>query len=492
MSVGARVAASGVATAPLTPGVWGCIVGAGLVVGSLTGLLGPLSLVAIPLLIAGVLVVVRLDLVAPALIVASLFQATSFSMPVAGVRLYPYQLVGFVGLLSLVCAVGIGRLRLRVGLIDLALAGYLLVNYIAIGVSPAPGHALRVAALLTMLVGTYFVVANMVQRRDHCRLALKTLLVAGAVESAYGIYQLLVGVLAFHADVVLPAGFVGVRPEGRIGFGYGQPYGTFQEPGWMGAVLMFFALVFAVLYLGARRGRRPYAIGFWLCGLGVLVTFSRAAWGGLLVGLLVLPIVSRSLGMSRRAGWGGVGILLLLGALVTAAAMTSEQVALLLRASLSFDESNNAIALTNTRVLHIIYSFELFLQEPVLGHGPGNFGVQGFPVAFPYLEYGEVDKIPFDPSIVTTVLGNTGLVGLASFLFCVGAYARLQRRALAVADPSQRRTVAALLVGVTGLFFSYVVTTGFWMGFTWVFLGLSVGAARCAVDASEELGADRH
>ena len=45
------------------------------------------------------------------------------------------------------------------------------------------------------------------------------------------------------------------------------------------------------------------------------------------------------------------------------------------------------------------------------------------------------DKLPFDPSIVTTILGNTGLIGLGAFLLCVAAYLALQRRALAVARP---------------------------------------------------------
>src|SRR5256885_11787684 len=96
----------------------------------------------------------------------------------------------------------------------------------------------------------------MVPRGGHFRLALNTLLVAGVAESLYGIYQMFAGVVAFHTGVDLPAGHVGIRPEGRTGFGYGQPYGTFQEPGWMGAVLMFFGLVFAALYLGAGAGGR--------------------------------------------------------------------------------------------------------------------------------------------------------------------------------------------------------------------------------------------
>ena len=254
--------------------------------------------------------------------------------------------------------------------------------------------------------------------------------------------------------------------------------------------------MFAGLYLGARGRRRPYAVGFWLCSVGVLITFSRAAWGGLLVGLLALLAMSRALGVSRRVAWSMLGTLVLLAALVAAVAMTNEQVATMLDASFTFDEGSNAISLTNTRVLHMLYSLELFVKEPILGHGPGNFAIQGYPVAIPYLEYGEYDKIPFDPSIVTTILGNTGLVGLGSFLLCVAAYVGLQRRALAVADPANRRTVAALLVGIVGLFFSYVITTGFWMGFTWVFLGLSIGVARRALDAPEPTrerqGADRH
>jgi O-antigen ligase len=488
LRIATSVAAPGAASVPLPIGVWSAIVAGGLVVGGLAALVGPLTLIVLPVLITGVLVALRLDLVAPALIVSSLLQATAFAVPVAGARLYPYQFVGLVGLLALAGAVATGRLRIRLGLLEVALLLYLAVNYVAIGESPEPEHAIRVAMLLTMLLGIYVVVANVVEGRARFRIALNTLLVAGAVESAYALYQLLVGALAFHADVTLPAGFVGVRPEGRIGFGYGQPYGTFQEPGWMGAVLMFFTLVFAGLYLGTPSRPRRYAVGFWLGALGVLATFSRAAWGGLLVGLFVLALMRRLPAGGRRAVWSVAGGLVLLVAVAGMAALTNEQVARMLGASLAFDETSSAISLTNTRVLHVAYSFELFLRAPILGHGPGNFGVQGYPVAFPYLLVGQYDKIPFDPSIVTTILGNTGLVGLGAFLLCVAAYVGLQRRALAVADARSRGMVAALVAGLVGLFFSYVITTGFWMGFTWVFLGLSVGAARRALDASEATG----
>jgi hypothetical protein len=482
LSVVTRAAGHRDPTAALGPASWSGIVLAGLALGALTGLFGPLSLVVIPILSAGTLVLTRLDLVAPALIVASLFQAIPFALPLGGARIYPYQILGLVGVFSLACALASGRLALRAGLLELALVGYLAVNYVAIGMSPSPSHALRVALLLTTLAATYVVVANMVPPGGHLGLALNTLLVAGVAESLYGVYQMLAGVLAFHTGLDLPTGHVGIRPEGRIGFGYGQPYGTFQEPGWMGVVLMFFALVFAALYLGSDGRRRHYALGFLSCGLGVLVSFSRAAWGGLLFGLVLLLIMSRALGASRRLVAGMLGIVIVLAGVVTVAALASEQVAMMLGASLAFDEGSNAISFTNTRVLHIVYSFDLFLREPWLGHGPGNFAIQGFPVAFPYLEFAQYDKIPFDPSIVTTILGNTGLIGLGAFLLCVAAYVALQRRALAVARPVDRRVVAALLVGIVGLFFSYVITTGFWMGFTWVFLGLSVGAARHAIE----------
>jgi len=480
---------TGIVAAPLpaTVGFWGSVVAAGVVVGGLAGLLGPLCLAVVTATITVVLLVARLDLVVPALIVASMLQATAFSVGVGGARLYPYQWVGIVGLLSLALAAGEGRIKLRFGLLELALVGYLAVNYVAIGASPAPGHALRVTLLLTVATAVYFLVANAVQRAEHFRLALQTLLVVGVLESLYAAFQLGAGALAYHVDVTLPVGFVGVRPEGRIGFAYGQPYGTFQEPGWLGAVLMFCTLVLAGLRLDAQGHRRKvHTPALLICCAGLFVSFSRGAWAGLIFGLLVLLWAGRRFAIPRRVLLSTLGVLVTLGALVAVALTTSEEIGSMLAASFVFDEGNSAMSLTNTRVLHMIYSFQLFLKEPILGHGPGNFGVQGFPVALPYAEYAEYEKIPFDPSIITTILGNTGLVGLGAFLLCVAAYLGLQRRSLRVREVRVRTTAIALFVGIAGLMFSYLVTTGFWMGFTWVFLGLSVGAARLTLESREK------
>src|SRR5947209_4596166 len=239
---------------------------------------------------------------------------------------------------------------------------------------------------------------------------------------------------------------------------------------------MFCTLVLAGLCLNVegRRWKRVHGLALGICCAGLFVTFSRAAWAGLIFGLLVLLWAGRRLAIPRRVLLSTLGVLVILAVLVAVALTTSEEIGSMLAASFVFDEGNSAMSLTNTRVLHMIYSFQLFLKEPILGHGPGNFGVQGFPVALPYAEYAEYEKIPFDPSIITTILGNTGLVGLGAFLLCVAAYLGLQRRSLRVREVRVRTTAIALFVGIAGLMFSYLVTTVFWVGFTWVFLGLSV------------------
>ena len=80
----------------------------------------------------------------------------------------------------------------------------------------------------------------------------------------------------------------------------------------------------------------------------------------------------------------------------------------------------------------------------------------------------------------------TDIGGLNDRSFNHLAYLGLQRRSLRVREVRVRTTAIALFVGIAGLMFSYLVTTGFWMGFTWVFLGLSVGAARLTLESREK------
>lgn len=450
--------------------------------GAMAALVGPLSLLIVGAVLATLAFLRRADVAIGIMGFASLIQHTDASLKILGARIYPYQLAAVIGLLAFLAGLWERGLHLRLTRFDLLVGVYLAVNYVAILNSPSMGHAIRVAVLLTILAGVYLLVAQTLQNPIYFIRVFQLLLVAGVAESLYAMYQVLAGALRYHLGLDLPVGFVDVRPTEIVTFNYGQPYGTFQEPAWLGAVTMFYALLFAGLYLGTRgRERRLYGWGMALCLIALFLSLSRGAWAGFAVGLLSLLLSRRRLAISQRAVWRLSVILGVLMVFIGTVVVLNQELGTALGGRFTFDEGSSSLTLTNTRIVYMAYSFALFLERPLLGHGPGNFGIQGFPVAPPYREFGLEEKIPFDLSIITTTLGNTGLVGMAALLLGAAAYGWLQRRGSGAAPGSRFGTIRlSLSVAMLGLFASYVVSTGFWMGYTWVFLGLSVAAARLA------------
>jgi len=69
----------------------------------------------------------------------------------------------------------------------------------------------------------------------------------------------------------------------------GRPPGTFVEAAWLAAFSMFFLLIYIPLLYSRRFARyRPFLLTAWLLMFVVnLICMTRAAWLGLLVGILL-------------------------------------------------------------------------------------------------------------------------------------------------------------------------------------------------------------
>ena len=224
--------------------------------------------------------------------------------------------------------------------------------------------------------------------------------------------------------------------------------------------------------------------------LGLFFSFVRAAWVGFGAGAIIM-LFYRYKGIFTRLSFSlyikklSFVLLILIVTIITFPAIKN---VLWERFYPTYDPGAR-INMKNVRVSMMKTSFNATLRNPIIGNGPGS-------AAFNYLveEKGEqyainTAKTPetsgrsagFNPSILFTIIEDTGLLGLITFLWLVFRITKYNFRNTAFLEEKYQVIASGLFGGLTGLFVSYFFSQGLWLPFTWVFLAFNIIVLRIDV-----------
>ncbi|MET3838589.1 O-antigen ligase family protein [Bradyrhizobium sp. OAE829] len=224
-----------------------------------------------------------------------------------------------------------GGLRMRLVFIPLLLALFLLntgYTISAIAVIDRPNVSMWIATSWYMAV-TVMLFAMVVAEDTAARLdMLRRGLVVGAVIAAS------LGV----------AGYFNLVPGGRdLLTLYDRARGTFKDPNVLGAFLILPALFCLQSVVSDKLGKSlRNTIAFGIMSLAILLAFSRAAWGGLILTsmfmLALMVLTSRSQGQRSRIIMIALVAAILAAALV-AVLLSFDSIAQMFKQRASFDQS---------------------------------------------------------------------------------------------------------------------------------------------------------
>jgi len=436
---------------------------------------------------------IRKDWAVYAVIIFLFLEANIFSFYFVGARIRIVQVIEVVVLFSLLVRVSIGKSKLVKTPIDLPLWGYILVNFIAIVNSPSIVRGLKIAILLLSLALLYYIFVNFVDSKELFNKAFNLLLYIGLGEIIYGLYQVVAGMFNHYLGISMPVGYRGIVHAEFIGSPWGRPYGTFVEPDWYGAISMFFALLFISLYFSRlKKRRRFYLFGMLISILGMFLSFARASWFGFLGGIIVLLIFKSRVKLSRLSIANFSKFLIFLVVIFLILIILSPTLINILGTRLTL-AGDAGLGATNVRFVQMRHSVKLFLAHPILGNGPGCFstlGIWGDSEEY-YNQLVEEGLLSverrYDPSIITTVLADTGIMGIIFFILLIFSFFRYNFLVTPKVSEYYQVVSFSLLGGISGLFVSYILTQGFWIPFTWVFIGFNISALRIGLaDKSKE------
>jgi len=429
--------------------------------------------------------------------------ALAFAIPFGSLR--EFQVAGLsVGasevLLGGVLCAWLGRMvtsgQIRMAHDRLTLAVVVYLGTLAVSLLPAtsPTLALKEIAKWVGLLATYTVVVSQ-DRGDAVRGLVASLLVAGSLQAALGIYQFL-----FRVG---PAGFV-------LMGGYMRAYGTFLQPNPYGGYLgLTVPLAYGLVLADWRAAReawsedRPWRAWLWHLALGagvVMLVGLVASWSrGALVGLVGgLALVALALG--RRTWPLLVAIVALLafagpelaalvpGDLLARATETLDYLRLPDLMSVEVTDANFAVI---ERVAHWIAAWRMFERSPWVGVGTGQYAVVYPSVCVPRWQ----DPLGHAHNYYLNVLAEGGLLGLGAYLAVLWVAVRSVWRA-AAGRGGWRRGVALGALGMLGHLMAHSVFDNLYVHDMYLLvgmvLGMAVSAPWHAAHAEQDLAGDSH
>ncbi len=254
----------------------------------------------------------------------------------------------------------------------------------------------------------YFLALQFLDRLSRARSLARTLFFSGVLVSVYGIMQ-----------------YLGIDPLswGRLPFEENRAFSTFGNPNLLGGFIIFPLVISLALALSEKdhRWRIAYWVGFLLAAVCWITAFTRGAWIGGAVGLLVLGVAAWRLRTRlTRVDWSFAGVIAAISAIVVARSLTVDDAVLnVWRRLASIFEFDRGSALSRFQIWDAAWSATL--DRPVFGFGPDTFRLV-FP-GYKSIEYVQtVGHLSVADNVHNYFLQLTAAIGIPGMLLLYGLF----------------------------------------------------------------------
>lgn len=296
----------------------------------------------------------------------------------------------------------------------------------------------------------YFTFIILVKNSDF-KLIYNVLLLGGIMQLIIGIIQLIAGIstveniynfnsIVQHLDLVP----------------YGRPFGTFVEPDYYGAICTFFIFIFLGEYFEKFSKVSYFTASFFL--LLLFYGGVRASIIGFVISLIFLLYNLRDKLRTTK-----IEKILLFYSLIISIPIFYNT---FIRFSYFLKPEFWTEGLMNPRVLQMGMSFSQFLEKPIFGNGLNAYRFLGS-------QYSNLieDWMPdwvisgYDPSLITSLLNDTGLIGFVLFMGFLSHYFK------AIIIRGLKRNIF-VFCAILSLIISYLFTNGLPFVFTWILIAM--------------------
>ncbi|MBQ8276101.1 MAG: O-antigen ligase family protein [Clostridia bacterium] len=340
-----------------------------------------------------------------------------------------------------------GKRVFRLELLDVAVLLFAVAFFFGGLVSFSGSGSLKTTAIYVCFLLGYFLVVNLMRTRAWLRRCCGTLLVSGFGAALYGIYQNYFGVA--NTTWLDETMFEDIR---------GRVVSMFENPNMLANYLiMLFPLAFAAfLCAKTRNGRYGTGLMVLAFGLCLVFTWSRGAWLGLIIGMLVFLLM-----WNRRT----LGVLLLgLFGIPFLPFILPENI-------ISRFTSIGNVADSSTSYRVSIWRASLKMAGDFFTSGIG-VGENAFRQVYPMYSLAGIEAAPHSHNLFLQIQIELGIIGLLLFLAVLFLFAQSSltynscgrdRETRLMAVGGFAGIVAALAQGMTDyIWYNYRVYFIFW------------------------------
>jgi len=424
-----------------------------------------LALMALPVILVAIWFMARYP-IAPYLV----FPLSTFELiyvPVAGANIRPYQIVALLAIVALLLKKK--KIPVPKNPVGWSCIAYLFVSGISILYSYSRADSIRLWLLFVVQVATLYALIRYLDTFNRVQKFVYFFLLSGFMITMVGFVQALLVVLG----IVPPYRDAQMIPTGR-------PPGTFVEAAWLAAFSMFFLLIYIpFLYSRKFAPYRPLLITAWLLMLVVnLFCMTRAAWLGLLVGILLQGTL-----MLLLRPRGARGLLSLMALRLGPIVMFLSLLLILFMPDLFglftnrfLDIGNVSESAASLRIDDFNDILRLIRMRPWTGYGIGTLeAVMRDPMNNPrHRNFANVSL-----NVYLTMWFDAGILGLVTgFLITILIPGEILHNAVLTSDPFYKDFLIALGVGILALLLTFQFSNGFPRGWYWAIAGISLSLSR--------------
>jgi len=320
--------------------------------------------------------------------------------------------------------------------------------------------------------GIYLAVISFIRDRKILIRVTKILLFATVISSLVGIVYMGKYLLGFGEGIGL-----------RVTRGIPQAKGTFREPSYFGEYLAMLLPLTLSLYLrpSLAFSRTFIKVSLFLLITALVLTFSSTGYGTAAVGVLILFILFL---LQKQAIKLKELISLFLLLLISLTALSPlypdniiERVTYTVTRPLTVADGS-----VQVRTRTFIIGLRLFLDNPLLGIGPGNSPLYVFESSLENRFLPDAEAFA-TPGVLIQNLAEGGIIGMVAFLSTfIALFVHLFRSSRITNDPFLK----SLFVGFIGLFAamltSFYANPNFYRPYLWGIMGIAAAAINIARD----------
>ncbi len=413
----------------------------GMLLGSITYVVSPLRIVAFMAISVVAAMVLSLPEVGIVLLLAT--------FPFLSLFPHPTALLGG-GVLLVAVSYTIKYLRgkrtMRFGLISVFVTLFgcfmLLGGLFTVG----GRESFEAAFMYFILIQAFNLVVNLLRTPDDCRHAIKVMAVSCVIAAAYGVLQYVLGLAEL--------GWLDTEMFASI---EGRATSFFDNPNVLGCYLIMLIPLLNVLmiYLSGWRSRLLSALSLVLTVLCLVWTWSRGAWLGVIVSVVMFYLIFsyRSLAVLLAGGL----CMPLAGALMPGSVVDR---------LLSIGNMNDSS--TYFRVFTWRGVSDMLSRVWFCGIGVGQ---TAFEQVYPLFAYAGIEATPHAHNLLMEILAELGISGFVTFVIIIILFAQACFTFIRSSTGEARMTVAAGLCGITAalvmgladnIWYNYRVFFAFW------------------------------